>query len=302
MHFSRMKTSDKVSEIVIMFILLLVTVITLYPFLNVLAIAFNESRDTLRGGITIYPRVFTIANFKSVLSLPTMVTGFINSLLRTVIGTVLSVLLTSMVAFTLSQKHFVARKLFNILLVITMYVSGGLIPSYLLMRNLHLFNNFLVYILPGLVWAWCVFINRSFIETLPYSMQESALIDGANELQVYGRIILPLSLPSLATIALYYAVGQWNSWFDTYLYCSSVPGLTTLQYELQKVLASAQGAMIAAQSGNNTALINVAKNGYVSPTSVQMAITIVVVVPIILVYPFLQRFFISGMTLGAVKG
>lgn len=300
--FYRRSLGTKIADAIIIIVLLLIGIITIYPFLNVLAISFNDSIDTVRGGITIFPRKFTLDNYKEVFRYPTLMTGAIVSTARTVIGTGASVICTAIMAYTLSRKDFVARKLFNLLFMVTMYVSGGLIPGYLLIRNLDLFNNFLVYILPGLVGAFYVFIVRSYIESLPYSLQESAMLDGANDFQIFWKIIFPLSKPSMATITLFYAVSQWNSWFDTYLYCASNKNLTTLQYELQKIIKSAAAAAQSAQNGNASAAIEAAKSHSITPQSIQMAITIIVVIPIILVYPKLQKYFVSGMTIGAVKG
>lgn len=293
---------DWIGDVLIYSFLVVVGIITIYPFLNIIAISFNDSGDTIKGGIGIFPRVFTLQNYQKVFSYPSLITGFVNSVLRTVIGTGLSVFCTACMAFTLSRKDFMARKFFNMLFMITMYVSGGLVPGYLLIRNLDLFNNFLVYILPGLVGAFFVFIMRSYIQELPMSLQESAMIDGGNDAMVFFRIILPLSMPSIATIALFYAVGQWNSWFDTYLFCALNEKLTTLQYELQKILNSVTVAAAAAQRGQANALIENMKMNQITPKSIQMAISVVVVIPIIMVYPFLQRYFIAGMTIGAVKG
>ncbi|MFC5985746.1 carbohydrate ABC transporter permease [Marinicrinis lubricantis] len=273
-----------------------IVVVTLYPFLNVLAISLNVSSDTVKGGITIWPREFTWANYEQLLSFGGLMQGAKISILRTIIGTVFGVISSSMLAFVISRQDFQARKFVSTYLALTMYVSGGLIPGYMLIRDLGLTNSFWVYILPGMVVAFNVFIIRSFIDGLPYALQESAKLDGASDFTIYWRIILPLCKPVLATIALFVAVGQWNSWFDTYLYNGSNEKLTTLQYELQKVLQSTTAGNSAPRG--DSVLQNMNR---VSPQSVKMAITIVVTVPILVVYPFLQRYFVKGMTLGAVK-
>ncbi|WP_123042948.1 carbohydrate ABC transporter permease [Cohnella candidum] len=290
--------SDRVLDAVIVIVMLFVVIVTLYPFLNVLALSFNDSTDSVRGGITIIPREFTLKNYSIIFSFSGLVTGFKISVLRTVVGTILGLISASMLAYTLARPDFQGRKFVSTYLAITMYVSAGLIPFYLLIKDLHMMNTFAVYVLPGLVSAFNVFIIRSFIDGIPYALQESAKIDGANDFTIYWRVVLPMSTPALATIALFLAVGQWNAWFDTFLYNGSSDNLTTLQYELTKVLLSTT-------SGNNgdyrnTNITQVLAT--VSPESVKMAITIVVTVPILLVYPFLQRYFVKGMTLGAVKG
>ncbi len=293
---------DYIIEGIIVTVLLLIALITVYPFLNVLALSFNDAGDSVKGGITLWPRKFTLNNYAEVMAYPSLINGALISVLRTVIGAGLSTFFTAVMAYTLSRKDFMARKFFNILFMVTMYVSGGMVPGYLLIRDLHLFNSFLVYILPGLVGAFYVFLMRSYIEGLPYSLQESAMLDGANDIRIFRSIILPLSKPSIATVTLFYAVNQWNSWFDTYLYNSSNIKLTTLQYELQKIIQNVSAAAAAAKDGASPSMMDAAKSAAVTPQSIQMAITIVVIVPIILVYPFLQKYFVGGMTVGAVKG
>ncbi len=278
-------------------IMLLIVVATLYPFLNVLAIALNNSQDTVRGGVTIFPRVPTLDNFREIFNYGSIPQAFLTSVLRTVIGTILSVAACSMVAFTLNRKDFQGRAFLTRFLTITMFVSGGIIPTYLLMRDLNLLNTFLVYIIPGMVQAFNILMIRSYMDGIPYELQESAKMDGASDFMIFWRIILPVCSPVLATVALFVAVGQWNSWYDTYLYNSGTAELSTLQYELMKILQSSQASRDAAY-GNDTSR----QLQQVSPESIKMAITIITIVPILIVYPFLQRYFVRGMTLGSVKG
>lgn len=289
--------SDRVFDIANFTIMALVMIVTLYPFLNVLAISLNDSVDTVRGGIYIWPREFTLENYVQIFKYDGLVTGAKNTILRTLAGTFLGLLSGTMLGYVLSRVDFQGRKFMSTFLALTMYFSGGMIPVFILIRDLDMMNSFLVYIIPGMVSAFNVFVIRSFIDSLPYSLQESAKLDGANDFTIYYKIILPLCKPVLATIALFLAVGQWNSWLDTYLYNGNAPHLTTLQFELMKVLQSTQGQTNGMMSGQNMA--EIVKQ--VSPESIKMAITIVVTVPILLVYPFLQRYFVKGMTLGAVK-
>ncbi|MBY3620834.1 sugar ABC transporter permease [Paenibacillus sp. VTT E-133280] len=288
--------SDRIFDLVVYIAITVVTIVTLYPFLNVLAISFNDSTDSIKGGITIYPRVFTFKNYETIFAYSGLMTGLKISILRTVIGTILGLVSASMLAFTLSRVDFQARKFVSTFLALTMYVSGGLIPGYILIKDLHMIGTFSVYVLPGLVSAFNVFVIRSFIDGLPYALQESAKLDGANDFTIYWRVILPLTKPALATIALFLAVGQWNSWLDTYLYNGSKDALTTLQFELMKVIQSTTTNADNFRGRNMTEVM-----AQISPESVKMAITIVVTVPILIVYPFLQRYFVKGMTLGSVK-
>ncbi|KWX88784.1 sugar ABC transporter permease [Paenibacillus riograndensis] len=288
---------DRILEIIVYFSMTVVTVLTIYPFLNVLAISLNDSVDTVRGGITVWPRQFTLDNYSLIFTYGSLITGFKISFLRTVIGTIAGLISGSMLAYTLARSDFQARRFISIFLAVTMYVTGGLIPGFILMKDLHLIDTFAVYILPGLVSAFNVFVIRSFIDGLPYALQESAKLDGANDFTIYWRVILPLCKPALATVALFLAVGQWNSWFDTYLFNGSNESLTTLQYELMKILQSTTTSASNSQDAANMA----ERMSQISPESVKMAITIVVTVPILIVYPFLQKYFVKGMTLGAVK-
>ncbi|WDZ57540.1 carbohydrate ABC transporter permease [Paenibacillus polymyxa] len=289
--------SEKLFDLFNYILMALIVVLTLYPFLNVLAISLNNSTDTVRGGIYIWPRQFTLENYKTIFQYDGLLRGLQVSILRTIVGTVLGLICASMLAFTLSRVDFRARKFISTFLALTMYFSGGMVPVFILMRDLHLLGTFWVYIFPGLISAFNVFVIRSFMDGLPYALQESAKLDGANDFTIYWKIILPLCKPVLATIALFLAVNQWNAWFDTYLYNGTAAQWTTLQFELMKILQSTQ------QGGANMANSNdMAKQmAQISPESIKMAITITVTLPILLVYPFLQKYFVGGMTLGAVK-
>lgn len=284
--------SEKAFDYVLLVFCLFLIVITVYPFLNVLAISLNDSMDTMRNVNFIIPRKFTLSNYTYIFRENNLGSAFMMSVAKTLVGVVFGVICTSMLAFVLSRKDFYFNKLFTILFVVTMYVSGGMIPEYLLLtRTLKMGNSFWVYIIPGLIWVYNVILMRSFIEGLPIALQEAAKLDGANDFTIWLKVILPLCTPSIATVALFLAVGQWNSFMDTYLYARDLP---TLQYVLYEIMeqATIQIDPHAASSQLSNA---------VSPMSVRMAITIVATVPILIVYPFLQKYFVGGMTLGAVK-
>ncbi len=278
--------------------MLIVFLVMLYPFWNTIAVSFNDAQDTLKGGITFFPRVFSTYNYEVVFSNELLVTATINSVLRTVLSTVLGVFISAMIAFVISRQEFIYRKFVTRYFMITMYVSAGLIPSYFLIRDLGLLNNFFVYILPGLISVYNIIVIKSFIQQLPESLSEAATVDGAGYFRIFIQIIIPCSKPVLATVALWCAVGAWNSWFDTFLYASSEEELTTLQYEMMKMLSSAMntGSRDPIYTDNNTSAASV------TPASIRAAVTIVASVPILVVYPFLQKYFAKGVTLGAVKG
>jgi putative aldouronate transport system permease protein len=281
--------------------LVFLCVVMLYPFLNQLAVSLNEASDSLRGGIYLWPREFTWANYEHVFGEASIVNSFFISVLRTIIGTLTSVLGTAMVAYTISRKDFVLKKFVTIAFVLTMYFNGGLIPNYLLVKELNLLDSFWVYIIPGIIGVFNLIVIRSFIEGIPESLFESAKIDGAGDFTIFIKIVLPLSLPVLATVSLFVAVYQWNSWFDVFLYNSSSANLSTLQYELMKILQNSNASMSGKTAADAFANANASAN-MVSPTSIRATMTIVASLPIIMVYPFLQKYFVKGLTLGGVKG
>lgn len=286
---------DTIKMVVLFFLI----AITLYPFLNILAVSFNDATDTIKGGITFYPRIFSVDSYVNIFKLPAIFTGFINSVLRTVIGAATQVLSAAMVAYVLSRRNFPLRKQLGFLWVLTMYVGGGLIPYYFLIRSIGLMNNFNVYWVPWLSAAFHVIVIRTYIMGLPESLIEAAKVEGAGEFRVFFQIILPLSLPVLATIALFGAVDQWNVWLDTYFFASNDKSLTTLQYELMKKLQSANASKagkLSAQSKRGSG------SGGVTPKSIRAAMTVIAAVPIMCVYPFLQKYFVTGLTIGGVKG
>ncbi len=286
-----MKNKVSIADYLLVLVFLFIITITLYPFLNVLAISFNDATDTIKNINFIIPRKFTLSNYKYVFRDSDFFKPFVISVSRTIVGTLVGVVTTAMLAYTLSRRDFVFHKFFTMLFVVTMYVGGGLIPDYLLiMRTLHLGNNFLVYIIPGMIWVYNMILVRSYIDGLPMALQEAAKIDGANDFQIWYKIVQPLCTPVTATIALYYAVGQWNAFMDTYLYAQKLP---TLQYKLYEIMNQATMKLDIHGTTNVTTAV--------TPMSIRMAVTIVATVPIVIVYPFLQKYFIGGMTLGSVK-
>lgn len=293
----KISSGDRAFNIFNYAFMILFSIVTLYPFLNVLAISLNDSVDTVRGGITILPREFTFDNYIQILKTDSLITSALMSVLRTVVGTITGIISTGMVAYVISREDFIARKFVTFTFILTMYVSGGLIPDYMLIRKLHLYGNFLVYILPGLIGVFNVIVLRSFIDELPFEIQESAKLDGANDIIIFLKIVFPLCIPAIATLSLFIAVSQWNSWFDTYLYAGSKRWLSTLQFELQKTLLSAQYSGQQDIYGSS----DLVSQRRVSPESLRMAMTIVATLPIVFVYPFVQGYFIKGLTLGGVK-
>lgn len=287
---------DLIFTIVNTLLLSLMVVVTLYPILNTLAVSFNDGLDALRGGIYLIPRKFSLKNYKTVLQMNNILIGARNSVLRTAIAAILHLGLTALLAYVLSVKEFVFKKPVSLFYVMTMYVNAGLIPTFLLFRSLNLTNSFLVYIIPGMVAAFNLLVLRTYMSSLPSSLRESAQIDGADHLTIFWKIYCPICKPVFATIALFIAVWHWCSWFDNMIYNRSNSELTTLQYELMKLLSS-----VSSQTSSGSAYGNTTQSVAITPTSIRAAATIVTSMPIVILYPFLQRYFVTGLTIGGVK-
>ncbi|WP_440896932.1 carbohydrate ABC transporter permease [Amphibacillus sp. Q70] len=298
----RRGADDLIFDTINVVIMLILLIVMLYPMLNTVAISFNTATDTIRGGIRLWPRDFTTYNYQHVFDNAQILQAGVISILRTVIGTVTGVFASACVAYTISRPHFILRRFTTLAFVLTMYMNAGLIPNYLLHRELDLIGTFWIYILPTLIGVFNVIVIRSFMDGLPESLFESARMDGAGEFVQFFKIALPLAIPVIATVSLFVAVGQWNQWFDVFIYNSSIPELSTLQYELMKVLSNSNAAF---SSGNAASAFAASMGGMVetvTPQAIRAAMTVVVSVPIICVYPFLQKYFVKGLTIGGVKG
>ena len=289
---------DRVFPAVNAIFLILLMFVTLYPVLNTVAYSFNDGTDALRGNIGLWPRVFSVESYKSILSDKAVYQAAWISGSKTVLITLLNLFWTSMLAYCLSRKEFVLRRFITVIMVLTMYVNAGLIPNYLLIsKTLHLSNKYLVYIIPTMFSCFNMIVIRTYIASLPEALVESARIDGAGDIRVFWQIIFPLCKPVLATVALFVAVGSWNSWFDTYLYCGGKKELYSLQYLLKMKLATTQASANAAKT--TAEALNTL--GQTTPITIRCAITVIATVPILIVYPFLQKYFVTGIALGSVK-
>jgi putative aldouronate transport system permease protein len=283
--------------------MLLMVTIMLYPFLNTIAVSFNNATDSLKGGIYLWPRIFTTNNYKTVFENPLLLTAARNSVMRTVITTVSGLFVCAMAGYIVSRREFLLNKFLTVYFLLTMYVSAGLIPTYFLYQSLGLINKFGVYVIPGLFGAFNVIVIRTYIQGLPDSLVEAARIDGAGEFRTFIQIILPICKPVLATVGLWIAVGNWNDWFTSFIFAPK-DNLTTLQYELMKALSSATAQMGSRQAGfiAQQAAGGGAAFENITPVAIRSTITIVAAVPIICVYPFLQKYFVKGVHVGSVKG
>ncbi|NLV36814.1 MAG: carbohydrate ABC transporter permease [Clostridiaceae bacterium] len=299
-HYLKRSIQDRLFDIFNCSFMIILMFVMVFPFWNTIVVSLNEAIDGIKGNLYFWPRVFTFNNYTNLFRTNTLVDAFYVSVSKTIIVTLLNVFFSALAAYILSRRDFVLKKILTIALVVTLYLDVGLIPQYFNFRDLGLINNYMVYIVPGLLGALNVIVIRTFIYGLPESLAESAKIDGAGEFRIFVQIIIPLCKPILATVALWVAVGAWNSWFDTYIFASSKQHLSTLQYEMMKLLSSAmiQSGSInpgIAATGSTSAVT-------VTPNSVRSAITIIAALPIIFIYPFLQKYFVAGLVIGGVKG
>ena len=285
-----------VLDIVKIVFLAFVVVVTVYPFWNIFIISINDATDAIRGGLYFLPRKLSLSSYAEILGRSTFLASIKVSVARTLIGTPIAVLVTAMLAYPLSRKDLVGRKFWNLLFVFTMYFGGGLVPYYMVLKGIHMLNTFWVFIFPMMMSVYNMILIRSYIESMPDSLFEAAKIDGANDLVVFVKMVIPLSKPILMTVALFVAINQWNSWFDAYLYTSD-QALKPMQSILVEILNQYQTGASTSQAMSN------AKAGVtVTPDSIRMAATMVATLPIIMVYPFVQKYFVKGIMLGAVKG
>lgn len=288
------KQKDIIFDSFIYVVLFIIMLTMLYPFYYVLIASFNKGTDTLLGGVYIWPRSVTLENYKIFLGDPKWLNAFLVSVARTVSGTLLGLLLTSLVAYALSHRDLLFSKTYFTIIIFAMYFSGGLIPYYVVLRSIGLLNSFAVYIVPSMLNTFFLLIAISFFREIPGELKESAHIDGAGELVIFFKIILPVSTPVLATMALFMGVGQWNSWLDSAYFVQS-DSLRTLTFRMMEVINQSNAPM------DSLAVANRPTSG-VTSFSLQVTSMVVSIVPIICVYPFLQKYFVHGIMLGSVKG
>ena len=285
--------------IIIIISLLLIAI--MYPVLNIISISFSSAAPVAKGDVGIWPKEFTLDAYKFVLKDPFIYKGYRNSIIYALGSTAIMLLFTSLMAYPLTNKDFVIKKFITIYLTITMFFSGGMIPAYLLMIKLNLVDTVWVMMIPGCVGAYNVFMFRTFFNSIPAEMKEAALIDGANDIVILFRIILPLSKALLAVFALFGIVGSWNSWFNGLIYLKD-QNRYPLQLILRNYLYVLDAAALQARAGSSQVNSSVLFQTRTNPTSVKMGAIVVTILPIMLVYPFLQKYFVKGVMIGAIKG
>lgn len=296
MVVEKKSTASKVADVCIYIVLAIFTLMCVYPFYYIIIYSISDANQAA-SGLYLLPKGFSLETFRGIFRLNDIPQAMLISVSRSILGALIAIIGSSFFAYLVTNSKMIARKFIYRLVVLTMYLNAGLIPWYMTMKAYGLQNNYLLYILPGLVTAYYVILIKTYIESLPKELEESALIDGAGIFTRYFKIIMPLSKPIIATIAVYAIVGQWNAWTDNYFLVSDSK-LQTLQMILYNYLNQANRF----QQMSSSAMDSSAAVSMITPTSVKMCVTVVVVIPIMCVYPFLQRYFVKGIMMGAVKG
>lgn len=299
----KIKTSkgDRTFQVINILIFAIFAIICAYPFYYLIINSISANDLSASGKVNFLPHGFQLENYVKVFQLNGLGTAAMVSLGRTVIGTICTVLASVYLGFMFTQQRMWHRKLWYRFMVITMYFNAGLIPMYMTMKTLHLTNSFWVYIIPAIVQPFNIIMAKTYVESIPPALQEAAEIDGAGTMTVFAKVILPTCKPIMATIVIWSAVGQWNSFQDTLIYITDQK-LYSLQYLLYTYLnqASSLATMVQQSGGNVSAVANLATQQ--TPTSIRMTISVIVVLPILFVYPIFQKSFVKGIMIGSVKG
>ena len=295
--------SDWVIDSVIVVILVIFTAAIVYPFVNALAISLNDATDTMRGGITVWPRIFTIESYSAILSNPAIGRAYMITIFRTVVGTVMALFATGILSYGLAHSNLVGRKFYSIVLLVPMFFGAPLVSWFLMIRAMGFINNIWVYVIPGLVGLFNIILMRTFFQQLPEALEESARIDGANYLQIFFKIIIPISTPIMATIALFVGMGHWNDWFigEVFMIGAAGQNLRPMQNVLMGVINEAVAAEVLAGIADGAAAAAL-RGSPVNTRSVTLATMFVTIAPVLVIYPFLQKYFIKGVMIGSVKG
>lgn len=292
-----MKEKIGIGDVIIHAILTLFVISIIFTFWHMLVLSFSPGYVATKSGLHLWITDFTLDNYKKVLESRYIWLGYKNTILRTVIGTAASLFFTALGAYALSKPFFPHRSFWTLLIVFTMFFSGGLIPNYLLIRDLGLLDTFVVQILPGLVSAYNLVIMRNYFQSLPEEIEESCMIDGAGRWRIFFSIVLPLSTPILATVALWIAVGHWNAWFDVLIYITDETRFT-LQVVLRRILITGTQQMLESTQID----VNTMDNIKSSTEGLKGAAIFITTLPILCVYPFIQRYFVKGIMVGSLKG
>jgi len=271
-----------------------VVILTFYPFLYVFSSSISDPVSVLQNKVFLWPVGFSLKPYLTILHYPEMTIGYLNTVFYTVVGTAINMLLSCLMAYPLSRKSLVFRKYFMIMITFTLVFSGGLIPTFLIVNELGMVDTRWALLIPGAISSWNVILLKTFFESLPKELEEAATIDGSSPMNILFRIILPLSTPAFVTISLFYAVGHWNSYFPAMIYLTN-ENLYPVQLFLRKIVLLGQTADIMGEQGLGTDKLVMAE-------SLKYATIMLVALPIVAVYPFIQKYFVKGAMLGSLKG
>lgn len=302
--YLKRSTSSYVMQTIIYISLFLLGLATLYPFWYAFILSINDGQDAIKGGIYFWPRVFTMKNYETALEHPQIIPAFRVSILRTVISIGLGLIFNSMLAYALTKKNLPGRTAIIFFLYFSTLFGGGVVPTYILYRQIGLLNNFWVYVIPGLYSFFNVIILRTAFYAIPESLSESARIDGAAEFRIFLQIIIPLSLPTLATIALFIGVGNWNDWFTGAYFASTNKKMWPAATLLNDIMAGATRLQAPSTSSTGEQIqVNEALQGRqnVTAEALKMTFLMILTLPIIVIYPFIQKYFVKGVMIGSIK-
>jgi len=297
----RRSKGERVFELFNILLMILLSIVFLYPYVNQLAISLNDARDTARGGVYLWPRTVTWDNYDAIFKNTQFVNASVVSVMRVLVGTLMALFVTYSAAYALSKRTLPGRMGITTYLLIPMFISGGLIPTFVLFRFIGIMNTFWVYILPGLFSFYNMIIFRTFLHTIPSSLEESVMLDGANSIQIMTHIYIPLSMPVIATVTLWLAVGQWNDWTTTLFFVQS-KALHTLQYMMYRLLKESELIVqMVAERARQGLASSESEAAKITPESMKAATLMMSTLPIVCVYPFLQKYFVKGIMIGAIK-
>lgn len=285
-----MKEKTGLFDIIVTLVMVSILVVILYPMLNIIAISFSSSAHVVQRSVTVFPRGFTLDAYREIFLSPKIPRAYMNTFIYTGLGTAINILMTILTAYPLSKSHLVGRKGFMTLIMLTMFFSGGMIPTYIVVRTLGMINTIWSLLLPNAIWTIELLILMSFFRSLPSAIYESAVIDGASEYRILWQLYVPLSKASLASIGLFYFMGHWNSYVLPFLYLNDQS-----MYPIQLVLKD----MLLDETSS---ISNMVTTSAFTPTSLKNAVIFITMIPVMIIYPFVQRYFVQGVMIGSVKG
>lgn len=294
MKIKRKTIGDVIFTVCNYTLLIICCLLVLYPIYYMFIVSISDGYAVLRGEVKWFPVGIDFAAYKAVLSSPDIPRSYMNTVIYTVLGTLINVTMTALCAYPLSRKKFYGRNVFSFMIIFTMFFDAGMIANFMVVSSLHLYNTIWAIVLPGAINAWYMVIMRTFFQQLPEELYESAYLDGAGDFVVFTRIALPLSVPTIMTMVLFYAVGHWNSWFNALIYLDD-----KAKYPVQLIM---RNIVLSGETAALSSAASVAGDVGIIATNIKYAVVFVTMLPILLVYPFIQKYFVKGILVGALKG